>query len=58
MTTDNFGFYFQNRLMQTSQKGGQRYSDSSPFSIPCMCGNLSCIQAEASNPHWPIAFNF
>jgi hypothetical protein len=33
MTTDNF-FYLQNRLIQTSQTGGQRYSDTSPFSIP------------------------
>jgi len=35
MTTDNFGFYLQNRLIQTSQTGGQQYSDTSPFSIPC-----------------------
>jgi hypothetical protein len=35
MTTDNFCFYLQNRLIQTSQTGGQRYSDTSPFSIPC-----------------------
>ncbi len=34
MTTDNFSFYLQNRLIQTSQTGGQRYSDTSPFSIP------------------------
>ncbi len=27
-------FYFQNRLIQTSQTGGQWYSDTSPFSIP------------------------
>jgi hypothetical protein len=27
-------FYFQNRLIQTSQTGGQQYSDTSPFSIP------------------------
>jgi len=33
MTTDNFCFYLQNRLMQTSKKGGQKYSDTSPFSI-------------------------
>jgi hypothetical protein len=33
MTTDNFCFYLQNRLIQTSQTGGQRYSDPSPFSI-------------------------
>jgi hypothetical protein len=34
MTTDNFGFYLQNRLIQTRQTGGQWYSDTSPFSIP------------------------
>jgi hypothetical protein len=34
MTTDNLCFYLQNRLIQTSQTGGQQYSDSSPFSIP------------------------
>jgi hypothetical protein len=34
MTTDNFCFYLQNRLIQTSQTGGQRYSDTFPFSIP------------------------
>ncbi len=35
MATDNFCFFLQNRLIQTSQTGGQRYSDTSPFSIPC-----------------------
>jgi hypothetical protein len=34
MTTDNFCFYLQNRLIQTNQTGGQQYSDTSPFSIP------------------------
>jgi hypothetical protein len=34
MTTDNFRFYLQNRIIQTSLTGGQRYSDASPFSIP------------------------
>ncbi len=34
MTTDNFCFYLKNRLIQTSQTGGQQYSDTSPFSIP------------------------
>jgi hypothetical protein len=29
-----FCFYLQNRLIQTSQTGGQQYSDTSPFSIP------------------------
>jgi hypothetical protein len=36
MTTDNFCFYLQNRLIQSSQTGGQWYSDTSPFSIPCL----------------------
>ncbi len=35
MTTDNFCFYLQNRLIQTSQTGGQWYCDTSPFSIHC-----------------------
>ncbi len=34
MTADNFCFYLQNKLIQTSQTGGQQYSDTSPFSIP------------------------
>jgi hypothetical protein len=34
MTTDNICYYLQNRLIQTSQTGGQQYSDTSPFSIP------------------------
>jgi hypothetical protein len=34
MTTYNFCFYLQNRLIITSQTGGQQYSDTSPFSIP------------------------
>ncbi len=33
MTSGNFCFYLQNRLIQSSQTGGQPYSDS-PFSIP------------------------
>ncbi len=43
MTTDNFCFYLQNRLIQTSQTGGQWYSDTSPFSIPCLCCYCSFI---------------
>ncbi len=35
ITTYNFCFYLQNRPIQTSQTGGQQYSDTSPFSIPC-----------------------
>jgi hypothetical protein len=34
MTTYNFCFYLQNRPIQSSQTGGQQYSDTSPFSIP------------------------
>jgi hypothetical protein len=34
MTTDNFCFYVQNRLIQTSQTGGQWYSDNSPLVFP------------------------
>ncbi len=36
MTTDNFRFDLQNRLIQTGQTGGQLYSDTSPFSVPCL----------------------
>jgi hypothetical protein len=34
MTTDNFCFYFQNKLIQTSQTVGQQYSDTSPLVFP------------------------
>jgi hypothetical protein len=30
------GIYLQNRLIQTSQTGGQQYSDTFPLSIPCL----------------------
>ncbi len=36
MTIDNFCFYLPNRLIQTRKTGGQQYSDTSPFSIPCL----------------------
>jgi hypothetical protein len=42
MTTNIFCFYLQNRLIQTSQTGGQWYSDTSPFSIPCAQHSLQC----------------
>ncbi len=35
MTTDNFCFYLQNRLIKTSQAGGQQYCDTTHFSISC-----------------------
>jgi hypothetical protein len=34
MTTENFCFYLQHGLIQTSQTGGQQYNDTSHFSIP------------------------
>jgi hypothetical protein len=34
MTTDNFCFYLQNRLIQTSQTGGQQYSVLPPLVFP------------------------
>jgi len=34
MATEIFCFYLQNKLIQTSQTGGQWYSDTSPLSIP------------------------
>ncbi len=34
MTTDNCCFYLQNRLIQTSQTGGQQYSNTTPLSVP------------------------
>jgi hypothetical protein len=43
MTTDNFCFYLQNRLIQTSQIGGQQYRDISPLSIPWFESNNSVI---------------
>ncbi len=45
MTTHNFCFYLQNWLIQTSQTGGQQYSDTSPFSIPWLnpC-QMMCMQ--------------
>jgi hypothetical protein len=31
---DNWHFFLQNRLIETSRTGGQWYSDTPPFSIP------------------------
>jgi hypothetical protein len=45
MKTDNFCFYLQNRVTQTSQTGGQQYSDTSPFSIPCCVINVSMFNS-------------
>jgi hypothetical protein len=53
MTTDDFCFYSQNRLIQTSQTGGQQYSDTYPLVFPVFCNTLerrniylNCIPAE------------
>jgi hypothetical protein len=34
MTTENFCFYLQNRLIQAGQTGAQWYSDTSPLVFP------------------------
>ncbi len=51
-TTDNFCFYLQNRLIQTSQTGVQQYSDTSPFSIPCLGGKLTAHPTKESKQSW------
>jgi hypothetical protein len=43
MTTDNFCFYLQNRLMQNIQIGAWRYNDTSPFSIKDIISNFSIL---------------
>jgi hypothetical protein len=35
----NFFIYLQNRLIQSSQTGGQQYIDTSPFSSPWIKGS-------------------
>jgi len=48
MTTDNFCFYLQNRIIQTSQRGGQQYSDTSLFSIPWKKTDPICVELLSS----------
>jgi hypothetical protein len=43
MATDNLCFYLRNRLIQTSQTGGQWYGKTSPFSIPCLQPHLQML---------------
>ncbi len=50
MTTNNFCLYFRNRLIQTSQTGGQRYSDTSPFSVPWFMQGILFPVHETLNP--------
>ncbi len=58
MTTDNFCFYLQNRLIQTRQTGGQQYNDTSPFSfsIPGLTFaiKLGCTGLPESNMHQSV----
>jgi len=57
MTTDNFCFYLQNRLIETSQTGGQWYNDTSPFSIPwylsrnifVLCFHICMVKSAGAN---------
>ncbi len=42
MTADNFCFYLQNRLIQTSQTGRQPYNDTSPLVFPASWHPLYC----------------
>jgi len=54
MTTGNFCFYFQNRLIQTGQTGGQWYSDTSPLVFPASAYGVELITPVKSfkyNPH-------
>ncbi len=64
MTTDHVCLYLPNRLIQTSQTEGQRYSDTSPFSIPCLYYNFfspsfilsSCHQLWSQvTPHFGVS---
>jgi hypothetical protein len=56
LTTDNFSFHLQNRLIQSSQTGGHLYSDTSPFSIPCFFTSLRppsvSSSSESSTKAW------
>ncbi len=44
MTTDDFCFYLQNRLIQTGQTGGQLYNDTLPAKSLLEIDDLSSIQ--------------
>ncbi len=43
MIADNFCFSLQNKVIQTSQTGGQQYSDTSPFSIPWLIFQVELV---------------
>jgi len=50
MTNDNFCFYLQNRLILTSQTGGQQYNDTSALVFPGEAEFL-CLQGCAHPLH-------
>jgi hypothetical protein len=52
----NFCFYFQNRLIQTSQTGVQWYSDTSPL-VFLGTGLVYFIAGEVTQPHISIVSN-
>jgi hypothetical protein len=53
MTSGNFCFYLQDRLIETSITGGQWYSDTSPFSIPwLLCLSQSVSLTGCYKAHW------
>ncbi len=53
---DSFCFYLRNRLIQTSQTGGQQYSDTSLFSIPCR--NIICPDISTNLFYYYILANW
>ncbi len=54
ITTANFCFYLQNRLILMSKTGGQQYSDTSPFSIPCILACCSSTEVEHLTHHLKV----
>jgi hypothetical protein len=57
MTTDNFCFYLQNRLIPTSQTGGQWHSDATPFSIPCLSLRAVNYDSSVMPPNFGITYD-
>jgi hypothetical protein len=56
MATDNFCFYLQSRLIQTSETGGQRYSDPPPLVFPGQ--TLAYFEGAASESRKQRIFSF
>jgi hypothetical protein len=57
MTIDNFCFYWQNRLIQTSQTGGQWYSDTSPLVFPVEMSDWSSTSKSTDGVSLPSIKN-